>query len=462
VTLTLNILRCPDAVPPETRRVEGGEFSIGRGPGNDWILADPDRHLSKRHCVLAFRHGGWQLADTSTNGTFLNREATPVGAGAPRDLRSGDRLRLGAYEIEITLTEAEPESAFGNWAPSGRATPPPPGASPFADDPFADAPPPRRQPGFTQAADNPFAENPFAEARPGSVRLPSDFDPLAPEPEEAAFSTPVQADHTPSLGDAFRPPQVSPGLLPDDWDLDEPAPPPKVARQTTAWTEPVVAPEPPPPPPPPPPPLTPPPLVQRAAEPAADTSLLAAFLEGAALDGAAPADPVAAMRALGAAFRATVSGLRAALIARAEIKGEFRIEQTMIRAKGNNPLKFSANDDDALAALLGTGRRVDMSPEAAIIDALRDIRLHELATMAAMQSAVRALLARLDPVALHAAEEGHVGLPMQRRARAFGAFEKLHADITRALSDDFDSVFGRAFARAYEQALAEAARKEPA
>jgi len=68
----------------------------------------------------------------------------------------------------------------------------------------------------------------------------------------------------------------------------------------------------------------------------------------------------------------------------------------------------------------------------------------------------------LDPAALHAAEEGGVGLPMQRRARAFGAFEKLHAEITRALSDDFDSVFGRAFARAYEQALAEAARKEPA
>jgi type VI secretion system protein ImpI/type VI secretion system protein len=454
VTLTLNILRCPDAVPPESRRVEGGEFSIGRGPGNDWILADPDRHLSKRHCVLAFRHGGWQLADTSTNGTFLNREATPVGAGAPRDLRSGDRLRLGAYEIEITLSEAEPESAFGNWAPSGRATTPPQGGSPFSDDPFADAPPPRRQSGFTPA-DNPFADNPFAEARPGSVRLPSDFDPLAPEPEEAAFGAAVQADHTPSLGDAFRPPQTSPGLLPDDWDLDEPAPPPppKLTRQTAAWTEPVVAAEPPPPPLPPP--------EQRAREPAADTSLLAAFLEGAALDGAAPADPVAAMRALGAAFRATVGGLRAALIARAEIKGEFRIEQTMIRAKGNNPLKFSANDDDALAALLGTGRRVDMSPEAAIIDALRDIRLHELATMAAMQAAVRALLARLDPVKLHAAEEGGVGLPMQRRARAFGAFEKLHGEITRALSDDFDSVFGRAFARAYEQALAEAARKEP-
>jgi type VI secretion system protein ImpI/type VI secretion system protein len=39
------------------------------------------------------------------------------------------------------------------------------------------------------------------------------------------------------------------------------------------------------------------------------------------------------------------------------VKREFRIEQTMLRAAGNNPLKFAATDDAALAALLGPGRR---------------------------------------------------------------------------------------------------------
>lgn len=77
--LTLSVLRCPDAVPPETRQVPGGEFSIGRGTDNSWTLPDPDRTLSRRHCVLAFRSGGWQLADVSANGTFLNREAEPLG-----------------------------------------------------------------------------------------------------------------------------------------------------------------------------------------------------------------------------------------------------------------------------------------------------------------------------------------------------------------------------------------------
>ena len=44
--LTLSVLRCPDAVPPETRQVSGGEISIGRGADNDWTLPDPDRTLS--------------------------------------------------------------------------------------------------------------------------------------------------------------------------------------------------------------------------------------------------------------------------------------------------------------------------------------------------------------------------------------------------------------------------------
>ena len=102
-----------------------------------------------------------------------------------------------------------------------------------------------------------------------------------------------------------------------------------------------------------------------------------------------------------------------------------------------------------------------MTAEAAVTDALRDMRLHELATMAAMQTAVRALLQRFDPAPLKTEAEKGGGLLLgQRRARAFELFEALHAQVTRALADDFDSVFGKAFARAYEQALHEAADKE--
>jgi type VI secretion system FHA domain protein len=154
-----------------------------------------------------------------------------------------------------------------------------------------------------------------------------------------------------------------------------------------------------------------------------------------------------------------VNGLRSSLAARAEIKSEFRIDRTMVRARGNNPLKFSADDDDALAALLGAGRQTDMDAAAAISEALRDMRLHELASVAAMQAAVRTLLDQFDPerIRVRAEEGGGLAMmPAQRRARAWQVFEKLHAETIRALTDDFDSVFGKAFARAYEKAIRDA------
>jgi type VI secretion system FHA domain protein len=526
--LTMTVLRCPDAVAPETRSVPGGEFSVGRGPGVDWILPDPERLLSKRHFAVAFRGGSWQLADTSTNGTFMNRETGAIGAGDVRSLRDGDRLRLGDYEIEVRLVEDAVQRPGG--AASG------PFGDPFGMDPFA-APSRER---------NPFDEpdHPSIRINPTTAQLPHDFDPLAPEPHEMPFHGPTQADHSSTMEDAFRPPTqvgqmpmhsggVIPGddLLPDDWDKDllegiappgatpmtRPAPaappPAPVARATppppaplpiepaadvSPFDEPApvpVARAAPPPPSPPAPlpiespadaspfdePVAQPPTPVRAA-PAAppvaaprpppasppphegtdDGALLAAFMEGVGLRDAHPTDPVATMLALGKAFRTLVEGLRAVLIARASIKSEFRIEQTMIQARGNNPLKFSAGDDDALAALLGSGRRIDMAPHEAVADALRDIRLHELASMAAMQTAVRSMLDGLDPAKLRAgAEQGGLTLlPAQKKARAWDAYEALYARTLHALADDFDSVFGKAFARAYERSLQDVSAKE--
>jgi type VI secretion system FHA domain protein len=206
------------------------------------------------------------------------------------------------------------------------------------------------------------------------------------------------------------------------------------------------------------------PILAVAPTPGANVTsddLMTAFLRGAELTDARPADAVASMERLGAAFRAVVAGIRQTLIARASVKSEFRIEQTMIRARGNNPLKFSAGDDDAMATMVGAGRASAMPPAEAVREALRDIRLHELATMAAMQSGVRALLQRMDPVKLREEGEKSGGIiPAQRRARSFELYEKLYGEISQALADDFDSVFGKAFARAYEQALREAADRE--
>jgi type VI secretion system FHA domain protein len=527
--LTFTVLRCPDSIPPETRTVQGGEFTVGRGPGVDWVLTDPERLLSKHHFAVAYRGGSWQIADTSTNGTTLNRDPAPIGQSELRVLRDGDRLTLGSYEIEVRLTEEAvareriDASIGGTGARFGgrpRARAASPFADPFALDPLA--PPPPARPPFDEPAQPGFG-------LPTTAQLPSDFDPLAPEPGEQSFLGPTRSDHSPALQDAFRPPPTTgqmplhtggrlPGddLLPDDWDKDlleginpqpvPPTPPPPPPPAEPPAVQPVSQPqaqpavrsaeqqfkeqddqdpfaEPAPaanhvsapfdapfdPQPAPPVPTQPAPSAPAATPlpsaptPAPESALLSAFLQGAGLTDVQPADPTATMHVLGQAFRAMVSGLRAVLIARASIKSEFRIEQTIIRARGNNPLKFSAGDDDALAALLGTGRRTDMTAAAAVTDALKDIRLHELASLAAMQSAVRAVLDGLDPAKLRAqANQGGAMsvLPAQKKARAWDAYEALHMQTVQALSDDFDSVFGKAFARAYEHALDEVAARE--
>ncbi len=434
MTLTLNILRCPPSVAPETRRVPGGAFAIGRGADNDWVLADPDKRLSRRHCVIAWRSGFWQVEDVSSNGTFVNRDDRPLGSGRSRALEDGDRLRIGDYEIEVQV-EAETGGIYDRHG----AAPPP-----FEGDPFGVEAPAEAH------ADDPLAGSAFGAA---SALLPSDYDALAPDDAHG----PTVPDHAAAVADAVRTPRIVPHL-PEGWDhfvpsASAPAPP--------AATPPVPA------------AAMPTPL--KAATPAGETppaepppragqDPIEAFIRGAGVEGVKPEDLTRMMERLGASFRALVAGIRLILIARAEAKREFRIEQTQIRTTGNNLLKFSANTDDALAGLLGAGRRTDMSAEEAIADALADIRYHECATITAMQAAVRALVARLSPESVQKSLEGAAGLalPGQRKARAWDAYAALHANIARGLSDDFDSVFGKSFALSYERAIQElAGRRSP-
>jgi type VI secretion system FHA domain protein len=186
----------------------------------------------------------------------------------------------------------------------------------------------------------------------------------------------------------------------------------------------------------------------------------AAFLAGAGVNAPPPPDVSAALRELGRAFRVVVSGLRRIMITRTAIKGEFRIDRTMLRPSGNNPLKFSADDEDALQALLGIWRHGEMPAERALSEAMRDMQVHELAVSAAMQQATRDLLAALAPAGLERDLPADIldklpGAGARRKARAWGAYVTLHARTVQALADDFDSVFGKSFVRAYERAMAE-------
>jgi type VI secretion system FHA domain protein len=177
-------------------------------------------------------------------------------------------------------------------------------------------------------------------------------------------------------------------------------------------------------------------------------------LEGAGVPGlaAATANPEAVLRGAGEVFRTLADGLRELLISRALIKGEMRVERTMIRARDNNPLKFCATADEAVAALLGSERPGYLSAQAAAHEAAADVKSHEIAMMVGLQAALSALLRRFDPDALEARmEQGLLGnvLPAARKARYWDGYRQLHREITREAEDDSQAVFGRAFAKAY-------------
>ena len=93
--------------------VTGGR--VGRAQDNDWVLPDDDRYVSSHHVKVTFRSGSWILEDTSTNGTFINGSDTPASIDGPYALQDGDRLRLGDYELLVSIDDRNdfPSDATG-------------------------------------------------------------------------------------------------------------------------------------------------------------------------------------------------------------------------------------------------------------------------------------------------------------------------------------------------------------
>ncbi len=466
MALTLTLEHRRGLAPREMRTLAGGTLSIGRAAGNDWVLADPDRHLSKTHCVISIEAGRPVLTDLSTNGVFINGAREPTQRDSRVILTDGDELRLGDYAISVTELGG---ATAGDLDPFGFAPPPP--ALPAA----AAQPAPLLRGTPDPLGDDPL-DNPFgAEAAPPAAPFAHPL-PAAPPPSRSADpfdlldenqrrpgvldddlfhgATPVESWQGPSQPDnadapahAFSAPKPIAPVNLDDLDFDallgdtppgEPTPPPTPAPPAQAAQAGAFAPNPP-----------------AAVLPADAAHLLAAFLAGAGVPDLRLANqsPEAALHAAGALFRAMVEGLREVLMSRSAIKNEFRVEQTMLRARDNNALKFSVTPEEATAALLLPDRPGYKPPLDAVREAFADVRGHEIAVMAGVQTALIGLLRRFDPAALEKRlQPGMLDavLPAARRARTWELFCATYKDIAREAEDDFQSVFGREFARAYD------------
>ncbi|SFE28388.1 type VI secretion system-associated FHA domain protein [Roseivivax sediminis] len=111
MTLTLRIEGHDelDNGSPASVVVSRSGLSAGRRRTMDWVLPDPERHISGHHFDIGFAEGAYWLTDLSTNGTFLAGQAQRID-GAHR-LCDGDRLIVGRYAIAVSVVGAAREKA---------------------------------------------------------------------------------------------------------------------------------------------------------------------------------------------------------------------------------------------------------------------------------------------------------------------------------------------------------------
>jgi len=489
--------------------------TIGRLADNDWVVPDP--YISSRHARIHWRNGQFLIEDTSSNGVFINSPDRRLGRGQMHTLQAGDRIFIDAYEIRVTLGATLAAPARETASPLADLLGAPPQSSPdplrIPEDPFGGsgsfrAPTPQPKPRQTIPEDFTFGG---ADAASGSAS-PESIDPLkllgleSKRPPQAVPRAEDLARRSP-LNDHYQPPAAmttplkapSPaaaeGRIPEGYDplLDNgpsPAPDPFAARPT---------PTPPPPPrpapgpragaqPPPvmpkertaalprtrefpssPPPPSPPPLARREPvrreparqEPARQESPpsgsldFAALLAGAGLQGVQVTPELA--EDFGRILRIVVGGLMDVLRARERIKDEFRMRMTTFKSTDNNPLKFSANVDDALHNLLVKRNSAYMSTAEAFEDAFTDVRNHQMAMLAGVRVAFDATLSEFDPDRLQETFDRQLKkgslLPTPARLRYWGLYRDKFHDMVNDPESNFRELFGDEFARAYEEQL---------
>ncbi|WP_341675047.1 type VI secretion system-associated FHA domain protein TagH [Niveibacterium sp. SC-1] len=198
------------------------------------------------------------------------------------------------------------------------------------------------------------------------------------------------------------------------------------------------------------------PALLPSADAASIAELLAGFQRGLGFGITPPGGLTPAfMEQIGRVLNEATAGTMALLTARALTKREVQAEVTMIVSKGNNPLKFSPDVQFALIQLLAPQGLGFMPPVAAMRDAYDDLRSHQFGFMAGMRAALSGILDRFKPEQLETrlADRGFLDsvLPGARKAKLWDQYEKLYGDISREAEDDFHSLFGQAFLKAYEE-----------
>jgi type VI secretion system protein len=453
--------------------VTGGK--IGRAQDNDWILPDPDRYVSSHHCKVDFRAGKWMLEDTSTNGVFINGSDTPASVEGAYTLQDGDRLRLGDYEVLVSIDERNDFAADESGqipAPlrvrnksavktHPRATDNDLGEELDLTDLISDsaiAPAPKLPPPLraSSSSSGPLdLESALAlDSDDLKAMGPTSAAPIPARAPRTAFASLLgdSGEHKTAAHSRKAPaaPKVEEPRKPDDWHMqtrpyDRKALQALTSPAALAKVEKSDKPEPERP--------------KRIADSisAEPSSGVEALCRGAGIDPASlPADAHNVLLTLaGQMLREAVLGLMESLKSRADMKNRMRLNQTTIQPGENNPLKFSASVEEAVLKLLDPHGSRYLGPIDAIRESFADVRTHQTALVGAMQAAVDELMTRIEPGELQ--ERFDRGL---KRGPLLGATNKmkywdLYMEFYQALNhrgeQGLPTLFSEEFARTYAE-----------
>lgn len=499
-TLTIENVASLTSGDPVVMALNEHGLSIGRAAHADWTLPDQRNFISSLHCDVDFVDGQYVLTDRSTNGTFVNGASQRLTA--PHVLREGDLIRIGSYEVRVTLGGGAGGFGAGGGQAGGQASggldwlavagggsapidarqfgreaakplfqtsndplmagfaPPPPVAA--APNPFglatgAPAADPFGLTGSAAARPDPFGVAPDAAPPPMPATPAPAADPFglaaAPAPPPAAFATPAPA---PAPANPFG---LGASSAPDPFGVAAPAPaagPPAdnpwaklhafdtIDFTAGAATPPAEAP-------------AAAPTAAPATAPAGDGG--AAYAQFLAAAGLKPRDlegvpPNQVLEAAGRLLRQATDGLIRLLDARTRVRHQFGVgaQVTRFQAQGNNPLKWTRVPEQALRQLVGEPDRGFLGGTQAVQGAFEDLQAHEVAMLAAMQEALAATVRRFSPEAIKARAQGRGGiLPGAKEAALWRAFETEYRSLAAESDAAYLDLFARHFRTAYER-----------
>jgi hypothetical protein len=169
------------------------------------------------------------------------------------------------------------------------------------------------------------------------------------------------------------------------------------------------------------------------------------------------------MLTAGQVLREFVKGTTDLLASRANLKNTFRLDQTTVLPRHNNPMKFSENTNDLLKQLLVGGEGEYLGAQDSIREVCRDLINHQNAFLDAMNSAFIEFADRFDPDELQEGFDRTMGnklFSFMNKTKYWQLYGDLYPIITEKGGGRFPQMFGEEFVKAYERQVAEYRRHD--